>query len=247
MERGYDHPIAIAPVRVAHILSRLDLRAPGKRFFILKRKDEKERAPVISTDSLYAIAEGVSKALAEANPGQQVVVQSIRNDTSLLVFDHDYLTDFVAYVKDDLLYIHFNHWEWEIPSRRKDRLPEPHPGKHPQEFSLLPSRAMTLVDGQSVAVHWRDPIFRRPTRTRITPGGKVVRKTILMEMEGGEVAPDLPADEAPIPTDSLPANLRPGTLRDLADLEERRRAGLVTEMQYEMERREILEADPATE
>ena len=45
---------------------------------------------------------------------------------------------------------------------------EPEIGKHPMAFKIFPGTAMALVDKQSVVVEWRDPIFRNPTRTKIT-------------------------------------------------------------------------------
>ena len=93
------------------------------------------------------------------------------------------------------------------------------------KFRLVASEGMTLATAQSVAVSWRDPIFQRPTRTRILPSGKVVRREILMETPEDAPAP-------PISTDVLPGNLSPDTLRKLADLEEQKSRGEVTQTEY---------------
>lgn len=227
VQQGYSHPVTIAPVRIAHILSRIDLRPePGSE----------ERLPAVSTDVLFSVAEGVSEALAQADENQQVVVMSTRQTKRWGLFDHDYLTSFLAYVRDERLYVHMGNHDWEIPKRRDDRLPEPRVGSHPQRFRLYPGTAMALVDGHSVAVDWRDPIFARPTRTKVLPGGEVVRKTILMESPPDEEA-------LPAPPDTLPTDLSPEQLRDLADVEEARRQGHITETEYRVRRREIL-AEP---
>ncbi len=108
---------------------------------------------------------------------------------------------------------------------------------------MIPSKGMTLIDTASVSVAWNDPIFAKATRTRITPGGRVVRRTILMESP--EVTDDSAPAQEPAPA-ALPANLSPETLRALADLEDARRRGDLTESEYDTERRRILESDSAT-
>lgn len=224
VEKGFQHPVTIAPVRLAHILSRIDLRP---------KRDSDERLPAVSTDVLYTVAEGLSEALAQAGEDQEVVVMSIEQTKRWGLFDHDYLTSFLAYVRDERLYVHMGHHDWEIPKRRDERIPEPRVGSHPQRFRLYPGTAMALVDGHSVAVDWRDPIFARPTRTKVLPGGEVVRKTILMESP--------PEEEAlPAPPETLPEDLSPSQLRALADVEEARREGRITETEYRARRREIL-------
>lgn len=235
IDRGFDQPVSIAPVRVAHMLSRMDLRLPeSNALFELQRSKKKERIPAFELDLLYVIADGVSQALAKAGPGQEVVVMSVHKSKSFLIFDRDFLTSFVAYVKGDQLYVHLNRYSWEIPARREDRLPEPHVGEHPMKFKVIPSDGMALADEQSAVFDWRSAIFKRPSRTRITPGGKVVRKTVLMEME--EEAAPVSAD----PGAALPANLSPEALRDLADLEEVRRKGLISEAEYSRRKRAIV-------
>jgi hypothetical protein len=66
------------------------------------------------------------------------------------------------------------------------------------------------------------------------PTGEVVRKTILMESPVEEWAKEEPSD-APLPPD-----LSPDQLRALADLEEARQRGQITEAEYRARRRKIL-------
>ena len=106
---------------------------------------------------------------------------AIRDTERWGVFDHDYLTSFVAFVRDERLYVHLSRHDWEIPKTRDERVPEPRGGDHPQRFKLYAGTAMSLVSDQSVAVDWRDPVFARPSRTRVLPSGEVVRREILME------------------------------------------------------------------
>ena len=96
---------------------------------------------------------------------------------------------------------------------------------------------MTLGnDHQTVAVQWRDEIFRKPTRTRITSTGKVVRREVLMESMEDETVFEQPK---PMPGDSL----SPEQLRALADLEEARQNGQVTESEYNGRRDKILRGE----
>ncbi len=229
LPKGFGHPLAISAARMAHILSRIDVRG---------EKGDSERRAAIPLDSLYVIAEGMSKALAKANPDQEVVVMSIRRTKRLALFDRNYLNSLVAYVRDDLLFIHLSRVDWEIEAGRKTELPEPRVDEQVMSFRLMISPGMTLLTPQSVAVSWRNPVFRRPTRTRVLPSGRVVRREILMESPEDAPAP-------PITSDVLPGNLTPDTLRKLADLEEQKNRGEVTQTQYTVLRTTILRADPA--
>ena len=225
VDRGYAHPSEIAPTRLANILSRIDLRGAGD--------DSDERRPAIDTGALYTVAEGLSKALSEAGPSQELVVLAIRNQKHFGVFDRDYLTSFIAYAKGEQLYIHMSRTDWDLGRKKNDRIPQPRLGKHPQDFRIIPSRGMALVDSQSVAVDWRGNIFATASRSRISPDGKVVRRTILLE-SAPEPAPLAEADEP------IPAGLSATALRRLADLEEQRSKGQVSESEYSLRRREIL-------
>jgi hypothetical protein len=226
--KGFEHPIDISAVRMAHILSRIDVR---------KAHEDGGRMPAIPLETLFAIAEATSEALKVAGPDDEVVIQSMRKIKSLVVFDHFYLTSLLAYMKDDLLYIHLSRSDWEVPKRREreNLLPETHVGEYPLDFRLVVDQGMTLVDHQAVAVQWRDDIFRRPTRTRVTSTGKVVRRQVLME--------SLEEESLERPTPALASDLSPEQLRALADLEEERQTGAVSETEYQARRGRILRGE----
>jgi len=230
VEKDFDHPVTISPVRMAHILSRIDARIAGKR------------EPAIPTDMLYPIAEGVSRALTRAGSEQEVVVMAIRKKRHLGIFDTDFLTSFVVYVRGPQLFVHLARLEWEVPQRQREKPEEPKVGAERMSFRVYPSEGMELVEKQGVAVSWRDEIFARPTRTKVLPTGKVVRKTILLE-SGVEALPEgeqEAADEV-VPAPLPPTGLSPEQLRALADLEEARRAGEITEAEYVAQQQEIME------
>jgi hypothetical protein len=240
-KRGDDvelnHPTTIAPVRLAHMLARIDIR--------LSVKEGQQRVPAFHIESLDAISEGLAQGLREAGPNQRVIVYSIRREKRFGIFDTNYLTSFVAYVYGENLFLHLSRSNWEIPPRRKDSLPEPKIGKFPSKFRILPGKAMKMVDEQALAISWRDKIFERPTRTRVTPSGQMIRKTILMESEEPESEEDV-GQTQPVGPQTIPAGVSVKTLRDLADLEERRQRGEIGEYVYEQQRNKILAADPVT-
>jgi hypothetical protein len=234
VSKGYSHPVTIAPVRVAHILSRIDLRPPSG--FLVSFEGDKRRVPAIQPEVVYTLAEAVSKALSTADPDQEVVVMVIRDTKRWGVFDHDFLTSMVIYARDERLYVHVARHDWEIPKTRDERIPEPRIGDKPQSFKLYTGTAMSLVSDQAVAIDWRDPVFARPTRTRVLPSGEVVHRDVLMESP-----PDV--QEGADPTMRLPENLSPEQLRSLADIEEQRRDGRITEVEYRARRRAILDME----
>jgi hypothetical protein len=225
VDQGYGHPVTISPVRVTHVLSQIDVR---------RGADEGgTREPAVPTDLLYPTGQAISRALAKAGPGEQVVVQAVRRDRRL-IFTTDHVTTLLLYVKEDRLVVHVRHLDDELPKdERRDQLPEPWADRRVDEFRVVPGEAMALVGPQEVAVDWRDPAFRQPRRISVTPTG-VHRRTILMESPGAEATAGEPerSDE-----------LSPETLRALADLEEARRSGRVSESEYQERRREILEAN----
>jgi hypothetical protein len=222
VDRGFDQPLTIAASRMAHILSRIDIEDDSGK--------KKERRPAIPTEVLYPLADALAKGLAAADPSQEVLVQTVRRTKRFGVFDRFYLTSLLVFAKDDLLHIQVARSDWEIPPRRREQLPEPHTGEQEQAFRLLVDDGMSLSDAQSAVVDWRSPVFARPSRTRITPSGKVLRTTILMESE----------EEAPAARPELSSELTPEQLRALADLEEARRGGTLSEAEYAAERNRIL-------
>ena len=229
VEKDYQHPFTLSPSRAAHILSRIDVRET--------EGGEAKRVPAIPTESLYLIGEGLSEAFEKADPNQEILVMSIVRTKRLGIFDRKHLTSFVAYRKDDMLYLHLGSVDWPVPPGREDRLPVPEIGNPSAKFRVIPSKGMALLDTASVSVAWQDPIFAKATRTRITPGGRVVRRTILMESQE-QTEEAAPAEPTPA---ALPRDLTPETLRALADLEDARRRGDLSEAEYESERRRILE------
>jgi hypothetical protein len=232
VSKGYQHPATISGVRLANVLSRIEIRTA--------EEDEKGRKPAIDAQLLFDVGDALSGGLAKASPDQEVAVLATRRARRLGIFNDDFLTSFTAYVKNDRLVIVLSRVDWPIPKDGKDdRLPEPNPAKQAMKFRVIPTEGMTNVGPQGVAVDWRASQFKAGSNVSVTPGGKVVRRTILMES-----VPEDPGarDDESLPV--VPANLSPDTLRKLADLEEARRRGELSEAEYANRKSEILRADP---
>jgi hypothetical protein len=225
--RGFDHPATVSAIRVAHVLARIDVR--------MGSEEGGERVPAFPTVTLYRVGEEVARAFAKASPDQEVVVKAVRSEKRLGLFTTEYMTSFVAWMKGQDLVIHLSRVEWQVPKNEKEELPEPYLGRVVQEFKVLPSEGLVPVGPQALAVDWRNPIFREPTHVRVGPGGRLMRRTVLLESEApaeGEAAEKEPA--------TLPADLSPEALRALADLQEQRTRGQISETTYHQRRRDLL-------
>jgi len=245
LSRGFDHPIIISPVRAAHMLAFLDVEEGSG--------DDREVRPAVPPEMVFEVGEALARALEGAGPDDEVVVRAIRRDRRLGIFTTRYLTSFVAFVEDDRLHVSLGHVEWEIPKfgagrQGKEDLPEPVPGERQMAFRVVPTDGFTTLSAQSVAFEWRDDRFREPERVELTPRGEVRRRTILLQGSGGSQAegegsePEGPAARpAPDPArEAVPDDLSPSALRRLADLEEARRRGEITEAEYQRRRRRLL-------
>lgn len=222
-ERGYQHPASIAPQRLAHILGAVDVEIQGG--------EKRQRQAALHPALLQPISRALVEALEQATPDQQVAVMAVRKQQRLGLFHKKFLTSFIAFFRDDRLYLQFSRIEWEIPKAREDsRLPEPEPSDKQMAFRTVPGIKMKSLGAQGVAVRWRDRVFSAPVRSASSAGGDMQRRTVLMESPVPESETDGGIDAA---------NLEANTLRALADLKEARKNGSITEGEY-LERLESL-------
>ena len=195
VDRGFAHPATIAGVRLAHVLAQIDVRVD-------KGDDAaSERQPAIHTDLVYPLGDLLSRALAQADPSQEVVVEARRKERRLGLFTQAYFTSLVAWVgADGLLYLNLSRLDWPVPKGEEDQPREPVVGREVMAFRVLASEGVDPVGHQLVAVHWRDDRFRRPTTVHVGPSGKATRRTVLMEEEA-PAAPEAarPGDDAERP------------------------------------------------
>jgi hypothetical protein len=226
--RGYQHPATIAAVRLAHILSLVDVK--------IEKSDEEERRAAVPTDLLYPLGEQLSAALAKADATQEVAIEAVRRERRLGLFTQSYATTFVAFVDaQGRLQLHFSRADWLVPKGEEDAALEPFVGREVTSFRVAPAAGLEVLGRQAVAVDWRDPRFRTPANVHVGAGGRVHRREVLSETDAPPPAAEEEAAPAALPTD-------PATLRALAELEEARKAGRISEGDYQRRRRELLAA-----
>lgn len=226
VERDFAHPVTISTERLVNILGAIDVRGREGAFVGVRAAFEPAQ--------LELLADGLAAGLSQASPSQEVAVQSVRKAMQKVIFDRKYLTSFVAYVENDLLYLHISRVDWKIPEREtKGKLPMPRVSEHPMKIKVEPSEGMFQEGVHAVSVEWRDPVFRLPRRRVVDEDDRRERVILLEEPERA------PKRRSSLPADLLPY-LTPGQLREIADLEEARDAGTVTEGHYRRQLDKIL-------
>ncbi len=225
--RGFQHPARISAQRLQHILGAVDIRGREAELVGVRAAFDPSQLPTI--------AEGLAAALSKASPNQEVAVQAIRKQMQKVIFNRKYITSFVAYVQDDLLYLHISRVDWKIPSlETQTKLPMPRVDEHPMKFKVEPSEGMYQEGMYAISVEWKNPIFQR-TQRRLDAGGKRRERVILME------DPERPeSGKQLLPAELLP-RLTAAQLREIADLEEARTTGELTEGHYRRRLAEILD------
>jgi hypothetical protein len=227
--RDFSHPATISGLRVAHVLARVDVR--------MTSDEGGDRVPAFATAALYKVGEEVGRALAKATPDQEVVVKALRQEKRFGLFHTKYLTTFVAWMRGDDLVIHLSRVEWQMPKEEEEEIPEAYVDRVVQDFKVLPAEGLVPTGDQELAADWRNPVFREATNVKVGKDGKLLRRRVLMESEEpaeGEMKEEEPA--------ALPADLSAETLRALAELQERRTRGEISETTYHRERRDLLRA-----
>jgi len=228
IDRDYNHPTHISAERVSHIVSAIEVRVGDKSKHTLY--------PIVTGQSLPAIASAVSQALGQADSSQMVIVKTVRKNKRFGVFTRKHLTSFIIYVTGDYFHVKVSRINWELPRDPKAKIPEPRLGEEQMEFRVLAGDGMHSASKQTVAARWRDPIFETARRSLDRTDSGARTRTILLEEA-------IPLDELgrPLP-EHIIDRLSPETLRQLADLEELRRQGAITEGEYARRRQELLGA-----
>jgi hypothetical protein len=226
--RQFDHPATVSGLRIAHVLARIDVR--------MGSAEGGERVPAFPTAALYQVGDEMARAFAKATPDQEVVVKAMRQESRFGIFHARYVTTFAAWMRGDDLVIHLSRVEWELPKDDEETIPEAYTDRVVQDFKALPAEGIVPTGDQEIAADWRNPVFREATNVRVGADGKLMRRQVLMESE----AP-VEGEEEKEPA-VLPADLPAETLRALAELQERRTRGEISETTYHRERRDLLRA-----
>jgi hypothetical protein len=199
--------------------------------------DEKQRSVIRSAD-IYPLADGISKALEQAKPDDEVAAAAFPTDRRLGIFTDERVTAFRVYVEGDELRFEFfaieaplekdgnklSYREWEIPAEKPTSAPP---------FKLVPGHAQTRTGPTGLSVAWRDEYYRKPVARG---DGRGRRRTVLMEL------PPEKEDGATAPAKSaLPPGLSAEQHDAIDRLEADRASGAITESEYKRRRRLILE------
>jgi hypothetical protein len=227
LPRGYAHPATIADVRIAHILASLSY----------EDSDEK-RQPLIRSQFVYELAEGIALALAKAGPDDEVAAATFPEDRRLGIFTDSRVTAFRLSLVGEQMQIGFYAVEQALErdggkvGPREYEIPAELPGVEPG-FKIVAGEAQRKLGARGLEIAWRDAYYRRPVSLSFRQG-QARRRTVLMDMPP-ETEP-APAAETP-----LPANLSDAQLRALDQLDAGRQSGLVRESDYQRRRGLILE------
>ncbi len=225
LPRGYHHPALISDVRLAHILAHLQYEDKiGNKQSMLRSLQ------------VYDLAEGLAKGLKRAGPDDEVLGVAYRRERNLGIFTVDRVTSLRAYVLGDSLMIDF----FDVDKRLDKQQGSARTAKYDVPTELSKTRlSVDLVAGEShvlrgargYAVDWRSPYFRRPVSLSLQG---IRRRTILMEAEPEELAPEPAAVE-------VSPELRNAQLQALDVLDAQRRAGAIPEADFLRRRRLVLE------
>jgi hypothetical protein len=227
VSRALEHPATISDVRVAHILASLSYSS-GRG----------NAVPAIRADQLFDMAIGMQRAFQRATPADEVLVRAYAKDTELQVFSRHFVTAFRAYFELDYLVIEFYALELRLEKNprtgeRSYTIPKQLPdGK--MRLRLTPGKAQSRRGDRGLQIAWRDDAFRR-TLSFSGVDGRIRRRTILMEDESPDLAPDA---NAPI---SVAPDVREAQLNALDDLDAMRRRGEIDEVEFQRRRRLVLE------
>jgi hypothetical protein len=216
---AYDHPVLIADVRIAHILASLTHEDPKGR-----------RRPTIRAEHVHPLAEGIAKAVNKATPEDEIAAATFASDRRLLVFNSERVTAFRAHFEADVFVIEFYAIEDPLepgPRDEKYQIPVNPPTWKPG-FTLVEGRSQKLRGRRTVRVDWRSPYFAQPANLQVQ-GGKLRRRTILMEAE----------EETELP--ARPSELDDAQIRAMDQIEAARRSGIISESEFQRRRVLVLE------
>lgn len=230
--QAHEHPAIISESRMLHILNAVEVetRKEGESGVI--------RQPAFHPEIVERTAVALVQAFAEAGPDDEIGLMVVRKERRLGVFHTKFLTSFLAYVDEGHLYLVLARVDWEIPQSEESKpLPEPWKEAHRMDFRVVSGPHLFYAGPQALEIAWRDPVFRQDYRLPGSTDGETRRREIL--------------EESPIPRDEQESamgtsgtldvdELTAEQLRALADLEDDRRAGRITEPAYQRAKRQLL-------
>lgn len=228
--QGFAHPAILSKERLTHILGAIEIESREKKSAATIRQ------PGIHPEMIEPIAAALSEALRQAGPDEEVGIQAVRKERSLGIFHTKYLTTLLAWVKGDYLYVQLHRTDWPIPQEKEGKpLPEPMRDTRPMDFRVVSGEHLFFAGPQTLEIDFQNDVFRAAYHLPGSTGGEKLRREVLIQspIPASERKRD---DESGLRLDELNSE----QLRALADLEDDRRSGRITEQAYQKARRELL-------
>ena len=228
-KQGHEHPAIISTQRLSNILAAIEVETPAPGEGVI-------RQPAFAPEMIEKTAEGLAQAFAEASPDEEVGVKVIRTQARLGIFSKKYLTTFLAYVDKGQLYLLLRRVDWPIKeSDEKKPWPEPMKTRKVMNFRVVSGPPIYFAGVQDLEIDWQSDVFRTAFRLPGSTKGEKRRREVISSSP-------VPREELDAVSDGSPdlGDLTSDQLRALADLEDDRREGRITELDYQRERRQLL-------
>ncbi len=227
----FEHPAIISVPRLTYILNAIEVETPAEG-------GGEIRQPAFHPEIVERAAQALAEGLAEASPNEEVGISAIRKEMRLGVFHTKYLTSFLARIENGNLYIDLDRVEWRIPQEREGKsLPKPRHDRPPMRFRVVHGEHMFFAGPQMLEIDWQNDVFSQAYALPGTTKGAPKKREILLQAP----VPKAERDEMDAAAGSID-QLSPDQLRALADLEEDRREGRITETAYQRARRALMRA-----
>ncbi len=240
IDHGYAHPSDIPVERLEIILGSLQIDRRVRANTV--------RGPAIPAEILGPVSQGLAEAFRRADSSQRIAVSAQRKQRQKGIFHRKFLTSFVAFMDGDDLVFHLSRSDWPVDENRKGGLPKPHVDDPQEKFRVVTNDFIRRSGRTGVAVEWSSDVFgtfAAASAARTAPvdaGAAGAGGTTVLMAEPEEELTEL----EPLTNEQL-QRLSPSDLRDLADLEDARTAGRITEDEYRWQRRKVLDAAASDE
>jgi len=226
---GFEHPAIISSERLIHILSAIEVETPHDSGGFV-------REPAIHPELVEEAAAAIAEGFKQSGPDEKLGVKLVRKKANLGVFHTKYLTSLLLYIRDGHLYVLLSRVNWPIPQAKENKkLPEPRPDQRPMKFRVVSCEPLFYAAPQALEIEWQDSVFKTDYNLPGTSGGEKRRREVLMQAP----IPKAERRDADVGGVSLD-QLSPDQLRSLADLEDDRRQGRITEAAYQRSKRQLL-------
>lgn len=235
--RGFDHPWPVDAETLQKLLSSIQYQ----RGVLIQRGKVRD---VFPADVRQGLVEPLRKAFEQAGPDQAVDFSFLRRETTLAVFQREYLTDGILFRKEGAFHCALRNLAFET-------LGGPETGDNPftgdpTENPLRTDWNLVLKEGQRLARSSSSGLFAKKEfpnwivldLARYGAGAAPAPPVVKEETSAPVAAPTLQAPAAPEPR---PTALPPEVEERLRFLDELHREGALSDEAYAQKRRELLE------